>query len=209
MFHGTRVTLGHVYYRPDSKKADKFETLIDILRDDGLIQALDGTLLRAATNAPVGELRDGFVLAVTGVRLADGSLIVKDSGRIRLGTRFIVDGRRTYCVADLIEAVGGTVDEDELIRIADGPAMPFHWEFGDILPKPEDFLLASSGTTLEDIYKASEWESRRPRMPAPMVLDGGEVLPLSQADLAVMSRNEPLDLEPGMIPGAEAFRNDG
>ena len=31
-FHGTRVTPGHVYYRPDSKKPYKFETLIDVLR---------------------------------------------------------------------------------------------------------------------------------------------------------------------------------
>ena len=35
-FHSTRVTPGHVYYRPDSKMSYKYETLIDVLRDDGL-----------------------------------------------------------------------------------------------------------------------------------------------------------------------------
>ncbi|MEL6661003.1 MAG: hypothetical protein AAFR36_31420, partial [Bacteroidota bacterium] len=60
-FHGTRVTPGHVYYRADSKKSHKFETLIDILRDDGVIQHQDGTLIRAATNVPVDSPRDGFV----------------------------------------------------------------------------------------------------------------------------------------------------
>ncbi|MEL6661066.1 MAG: hypothetical protein AAFR36_31740, partial [Bacteroidota bacterium] len=60
-FHGTRVTPGHVYYRADSKKSHKFELLIDILRDDGVIQHQDGTLIRAATNVPVDSPRDGFV----------------------------------------------------------------------------------------------------------------------------------------------------
>ena len=69
---------------------------------------------------------------------------------------------------------------DELIRVDDGDPMPFHWHLGDKLPKPEDFVLECSGTTLEDIYKVAEWESQRPHMPAPMVMDGGPVQPLSQ-----------------------------
>jgi hypothetical protein len=196
-FHGTRVTPGHVYYRPDSKRADKYETLIDVLRDDGMIEDRDGVQLRAATNVPVDGPLDRFVQAVTGALRPDGNVDVKEQGRIRLGTRFIVrtdKTRKDYSVADLIEAGGGVVGDDELIRVGDGPGIPFHWDFDDSLPKPEDFVLAASGTTLEDIYKAAEWESQGPRLPAPMVLDGGPVQPLKGAELSVLPRNEPLNL---------------
>lgn len=196
-FHGTRVTPGHVYFRPDSKKNYKFETLIDVLRDDGVIKHQDGTLVRAATNVPVGDARDGFISAITGTRQADGSVEIKQQGRVRLGTRFILsdgDTHKSWSVADLIE-VGGGVVEDEMIRTDDGDPMPFHWDFSDTLPKPEDFVLACSGTTLEDIYKAAEWESQAPRLSAPTVLDGGPVQPLKGADLDGMPRNEPLDVD--------------
>ena len=72
-FHGTRVTPGHVYYRPDSKKSYKYETLVDVLRDDGVIKHQDGTLIRAATNVPVDSPRDGFVQAVARKRNSDGT----------------------------------------------------------------------------------------------------------------------------------------
>ena len=198
-FFGTRVTPGHVYYRADSKKAPKFETLIDILRDDGVIQKQDGTLIRAATNVPVGDPRDGFVKASTGTRRADGTLDEQDQGRIRLGTRFIMgEGkqRKHWSIADVIEHAGGVVGEDEMIRVGEGPAMAFHWEFGDTLPKPEDFVLEASGTSLEDIYKAAEWEGQQPQMPAPMVMDGGSVQPLPHKALNAMPRNEPLSFAP-------------
>ncbi|MEO1324943.1 MAG: hypothetical protein AAFV59_18280, partial [Pseudomonadota bacterium] len=193
-FHGTRVTPGHVYYRADSKKSHKFELLIDILRDDGVIQHQDGTLIRAATNVPVDSPRDGFVKVVTGTRKPDGTIIPRCEGRIRLGTRFIADNR-SFAVADLIKAGGGVVGEDEMIRVNGCAPMPFFWDFGDTLPKPEDFVLACSNTTLEDIYKAAEWESQGPRLPAPMVMDGGPIRPLSTTALNVMPRNEPLDLD--------------
>lgn len=196
-FHGTRVTPGHVYYRPDSNRADKYETLIDILREDGMIENRDGVELRAATNAPVDGPLDGFVKAVTGTRNVDGTVDLKEVGRIRLGTRFLVSAgkeHKSFAVADLIKAGGGVVDDDELIRIGDGPGMPFHWEFGDTLPKPEDFVLACSSTTLKDIYMAAEWESQAPRLPAPVVLDGGPVQPLSSAALSIRPRNEPLNV---------------
>lgn len=199
-FHGTRVTPGHVYYRADSKKSHKYETLIDVLRDDGVIKHQDGTLIRAATNVPVGDPQDGFVRAITGTLKSDGSVDVNDAGRIRLGTRFLVGTgkeRKSWAVADLIEAGGGVVGDDELIRVDDGEPMPFLWDLGDTLPKPEDFVLACSGTTLEDIYKAAEWESQGPRLPAPMVLDGGAVQPLPHSAKLTMPRNEPLTVQSG------------
>ncbi len=208
-FHGTRVTPGHVYYRPDSKKSYKYETLIDVLRDDGVIQKQDGTLIRAATNVPVDSPRDGFVRAIAGRRKADGTFEQTDEGRIRLGTRFLVgDGeeRKSFAVADLIERNGGVVGEDKLIHVGDGPGVPLTWDFGDTLPKPEDFVLACSGTTLEDIYKAAEWESQGPRLPAPMVLDRGPVQPLKGAALSAMPRNEPLNVAHAPVASAKPQR---
>ncbi len=208
-FHGTPVTPGHVYYRPDSKNSYKYETLIDVLRDDGMIEHSDRVKLRAATNVPVGTPRDGFVMAITGTRRPDGGVDIKEQGRIRLGTRFLVgEGkeRKSWAVADLIKAGGGVVGDDELIRVGDGPGMPFHWDFGDTLPKPEDFVLACSQTTLEEIYNAAEWESQGPRLPAPMRLDRGPVEPLKGAALSAMPRNEPLDVSFDGMPTAKPQR---
>lgn len=208
-FHGTCVTPGHVYYRPDSKRADKYETLIDVLRDDGMIEYRDGIKRRAATNIPVGDPRDGFVQAVARKRRSDGTFEQSDAGRIRLGTRFLVgEGRecKSFAVADLIEADGGVVGEDELIYVGDSEPMQFLWEFSDMLPNPEDFVLACSGTTLEDIYRAAEWEDRGPRLPAPMMLDGGAVRPLNGVARSAMSRNEPLAVE---FDGRPTLQNSG
>ena len=204
-FHGTRVTPGHVYYRPDSKKSYKYGTLIDVLRDDGVIQKQDGTLIRAATNVPVDSPSDGFVRAVSGRRKADGTFEQTDEGRIRLGTRFLIGTgkeRKSWAVADLIERNGGVVGEDELIHVGDGPGVPLTWDFGDTLSKPEDFVLACSGTTLEDIYKAAEWESQGPRLPAPTLLDRGPVQPLKGAALSAMPRNEPLNVAHAPVAAA-------
>ncbi len=180
-----------------------------MLRDDGMIEHRDGIKLRAATNVPVGDPRDGFVQAVTQIRKADGTVVKNDEGRIRLGTRFLVgEGkeRKSFAVADLIEHGGGVVGEDELIRVGDGEPMPFLWDFGETLPKPEDFVLACSGTTLEDIYEAAEWESQGPRLPAPMVLDRGPVQPLKGAALSAMPRNEPLDVTHAPMAAAKPQR---
>jgi hypothetical protein len=86
-------------------------------------------------------------------------ILENNQGRIRLGTRFLVGTgkkRKSFAVADLIEHGGGVVGDDELVRMGDGDPMPFPWDFGETLPKPEDFVLACSGTTLEYIYKAAE-----------------------------------------------------
>lgn len=166
-------------------------------------------MIRAATNVPVDSQLDGFVLAVVQIRKADGTVEQIDEGRIRVGTRFLVGTgkeRKSFAVADLIEAGGGVVGEDELIRFGDGPATPFLWDFCDTLPKPEDFVLACSGTTLEDIYKAAEWESQDPRLPAPKVLDRGTVQPLKGAALSAMPRNEPLNVTHAQVAPARLQR---
>lgn len=187
-FYGTRVTPGHVYYRPDSERSyKKYETLIDLLRDDGIIEHQDGRLIRAATNVSVGSPNDGFVRAVAGRRKADGTFEQTDKGRIRLGTRFLVgddEDRKSFTVAEIIEQYGGAVAEDELIHVDGGPGVPFTWDLGDTLPKPEDYVLACSNTTLEEIYKAAEWENQGPRFPAPTQLDRSPSQPLKGAALS-------------------------
>ncbi len=85
------------------------------------------------------------------MRCRHGTFEQSDEGHIRLGTRLLVSTgkeRKFWAVADLIEAGGRIVGDDKLIRFGDGEPMPFLWDFGDTLPKPEAFLLAWSGTTL-------------------------------------------------------------
>lgn len=48
------------------------------------------------------------------------------------------------------------------------------------MTKPEDYILKRSGTTLEEIYKAAEWEEQRPYMPLPVSLDSGTASPSAQ-----------------------------
>jgi len=78
-FHGTFVTPGHVYYREDSKKANKFEPLIDILRADGIIRHQDGTLIRATTGCEVGSKDDEQFWAFT-VDQVDGGEVARANG---------------------------------------------------------------------------------------------------------------------------------
>jgi len=191
-FFGTGVTPGHVYFRADNDKAHKFETLIDILRDDGVIETAEGVSIRAATGLPIDDPRDGFVQAVTGEILDDGAIAVRERGELRLGTRFITEDGRDYCIADLIEALGSKIDENGLICRDNGEAKPFHWDLSETLPKPEDYVLKRSGTSLEKIYQASEWEAQRPQMPPPMRRDGGPVGPLPASEISRVEPNTPL-----------------
>jgi len=59
------------------QKAHKFETLIDVLRDDGVIKIQDDSLIRAATTVPVGDPRDGFAWAIKGKRHRMGGKITR------------------------------------------------------------------------------------------------------------------------------------
>jgi hypothetical protein len=67
----------------------------------------------------------------------------------------------------------------------------------DTIPNPEDFVLARSQTSLEDIYRAGQWESVGPQMSPPLVLDGGPVQPLPDYQLDMMPRNTPIALVEG------------
>ena len=191
-FFGTGVTPGHVYLRSEQGRPDRFETLIDILRDDAAIVTVDGQRIRASTGVPVGDPKDAFIQAVTGSVLDDGAISVRQMGKLRLGTRFITPDGRDHCLSDLIDAVGATVTCDGLVQIGSDDPRPFHWDFAEELPRPEDYILSRSGTNLTEMYRASEWHEQQPRLPAPLMRDGGPVAPASTFDKGQIAPNRPL-----------------
>lgn len=215
-FFGTFVTPAHVYRRIDADGAYAFQPLIDILRDDGVIQAIDGLEIRAATGICTNDPRDRFVWTIAGDGTPGGSgICVREKRQLRLGTRFITPDGRDFCIADLIEIAGGVVTDEGLVRLGDAE-MPFHWSFSEQLPKPEDYILQRSGTTLVEIYRAAEWEGRRPSLPAPLMTGGVPVQPFTQSELADMPRNMPLALRGGAYAAAKrpmlagrSTRNEG
>ena len=206
-FHGTFVTPGHIYFRPDSRKAKKFEPLIDILRDDGMIQHKDGTLIRASTGCEVGSADDEEFWAFLIYVDDHGHERVRDKTKLRYGTRWMDDIGRHFSMRTYLEAIGVEIVKDGPLKgyarwKETGITSLFTWVLSDTLPKPEDFVLARSGTTLGAIYQAGQWESLHPSMPAPMVLDRGPVQPLSAESLNGMPRNEPLAFQFG-TPSSE------
>jgi hypothetical protein len=201
-FFGTGVTPGHVYYRPDSKKRHKFEPLIDILRDDGVVQKGDGSLIRAATNCEVGSEDDRELWAFTVYEDKDGNECIRDKKKLRLGTRWMLPNGNHFSMCEYMQGIGLELLPNGYVRWKQtGLITPFVWTLSDTLPNPEDFVLAQSGTTLEDIYKAAEWEAMHPDMPPPMLRDSGPVQPLSQAGLTLMPRNTPLAMREGGFTG--------
>lgn len=168
---GLMVTPGHVTLCGDGSFAGRHVPVIDIPRSDGALVMQDGSLVRAATGCPVGSEGDRWVTAVVGHARKGGLVEVVEAGRIRLGTRVITAEKLDVSVLGLIRAAGGAVGEDGLIRAGgadgDGEPMPFRWSFTAALPKPEDYVLARSATTLADIHTAGEWEGVVPNMAAP------------------------------------------
>ena len=170
--HGLMTTPGHVTLCADGPFSGQHVPVLDILRTDGAIVLEDGRKVRAGTGCPLDSEGDAYLTAVVGERTADGAVRVIESGRIRAGTRFILPDKTDVCVLDLIREAGGEIGEDGLVRPAGaGPetlGQPFRWPFTERLPKPEDYVLQRSATTLEDIFAANEWEAVGPQVPGPV-----------------------------------------
>lgn len=171
-FHGTMTTPGHAFYCTDGKFKGQHVPILDILRSDGAIQQKDGTAIRAATNCRVGSLEDQFVWAITGTDEGD-RIVVKNKGRIRLGTRAIMPDGRDLSILESLTELYGPINENGIsqnnVNIL---TQVFHWSLGDDLPTPEDYVLQRSAVTMQDIYQHGEWERGfQPQMPAPY---GGE-----------------------------------
>jgi len=69
--------------------------------------------------------------------------------------------------------------------------MPFIWTFSENLPNPEEFVLSRSQTSLEEIYRAGQWEAMAPTMPVPLMRESGPVARMSERQLGATPRNLP------------------
>lgn len=208
-FHGTFVTPGHVYYCAGGKFEGGFAPLIDILRDDGVVQHEDNTLIRAATGCKVGSELDAEIWVLGIEADANGVYHEKIRKKLRLGTRFIIPDGSSISIAEDLRKIGMRARADGFVEhIVTGQKALYQWPVGGQMPpNPEDYVLQRSGTTLEDIYRAGEWEGQRPQMPTPMIRDGGEITPVSERTLMAMPRNVPMAMREGTPPDASPKLN--
>ena len=169
------VTLcGHVPGEEDTASGPfmgRHVPLIDILCADGAVVRQDGSLVRAATNEPVGSRADAFVhlaYSRTGEELKAG---VSHEDSVRAGTKLITPEGNTVSVLGVIEANGYAFDEETGLvsrPLDDGtPGVPGPLPFFGEPPRPEDHVLNRSGTSLEAIHAAGEWEGEGSQLPAP------------------------------------------
>lgn len=199
-FHGTFVTPAHVYFCAGGTYEGKFVPLIDILRDDGVVQHADGSLIRASTGCEVVSEDDEPFWAFLLYEDENGMERVREKRQLRLGTRWMMPNGRHFSMREYMEGCGiELVESGELegyVRSKKtGLTTVFAWTLSDTLPNPEDFVLRRSQTTLEDIYRASEWESVHLQMPAPVTMDSGPVQPLSVQQFDNMPRNTPIGFQ--------------
>ena len=174
-FWGTGVTPGHAYYCADGKFQDRHVPLMDILRTDGAIMRADGTMVRAATNCEVGSMGDIMIYASANIQKPDGSWTGPKPGQIRFGTRVIMPDGKSMSLMEIAATEGWRVSDDGymvgMLRNGDGSLeeQRFHFPYiyGEHLPSPEDYILARSAVTLEEIYAAGEWEQIGTQMRPP------------------------------------------
>lgn len=185
---GLGVTPGHATLCGDGPHEGRFRPVMDILIDDGAVVNEDGSLRRLSTNAPVGS-NDDLPVQVALVRPFAGrdakgrerrSLKAVELGWLRTGTRFIKPGsaeEREAAGDGTTAAIGDEFTLGEVIRAngwqlvtkgrlrgmirqrpSDSPK-PFPWG-GDALPRPEDYVLAKSGVTLDELRQAANGPGR-------------------------------------------------
>lgn len=142
---GLKVTPGHVFLCGDGPNKGSFEPLIDIIRRDGALVKEDGSLVRPSVDAPVGSDADRLV-RVLYVSDPDGD---PKPATLRAGTRlFLSDAEVT--IAEILEDQGYELTDEGLVAKNGEVPEPLHW-FG-IPPKHEDYILAKSGLTLDELY---------------------------------------------------------
>lgn len=136
-FHGTFVTPGHVYFCAGGKYEGRFAPLIDILRDDGVVQHEDGTLIRAATGFALGSDDDKEFWAFTAYEDKDGTERIRDKKKLRLGTRWMLPNGHHFTMREYMAGVGIELLDDGYVQFkATGLKAPFIWTFSANLPNP-------------------------------------------------------------------------
>jgi len=195
-FHGLKMTPGHATFCAEGKFAGQHVPILDILRSDGCVMKADGTIIRAATNCKMGSLEDQHVWIAAGFE-RDGKFCATEKGRIRLGTRMILDDGHDFSLYEHYTKMFGSVDEDGFFK--DGKnitEMVFHWPQGSRLPKPEDYIMQKSRVTVEDIYQHGEWERAfPPQLTAPFTGESGPSYKSDPTLHASAPPNIPLSME--------------
>lgn len=215
--HGTFMTPGHVTLcgrveGEDHPFAGRHVPILDILRTDGALVAKDGSLVRAATACPVGSDGDRMVEAFTGDVADDGTMIVRERGLIRLGTRHVGPDGQVVRIQEVIAQAGLHVREDGRLTHCphdpDAPCFPLHWAFGKRLPRPEDYVLTSSDVTLAEIYAAGEWEGQGTYLPGPDEVSAGQAATAPEAASDAI-RPKPRPNIPLRLQGKTRMEADG
>lgn len=147
-FHGLKVTPGHVFLCGNGEFAGQHRMLMEILRSDGTIVGADGTVLRAATNAPVESREDAFVQVAY---LTDGNDSLMQSGRMRAGTLILTPEGESKTVLTCLEEDGYRFDAESGLIAKDGEEPHALYWYGEI-PRPEDYVLKRSELTDADLY---------------------------------------------------------
>lgn len=204
---GLMVTPGHVTLCGDGPFAGQHVPILDILRSDGALVRADGSFVRAATGVPLGHADDGFVWAVTGQITAEG-FVVNEARALRRGTRVLTAAGHDFSLAELIAANGGTITDDGLVLGSSGQGVPFVWTLSSRLPGPEDYVLARSAVTLEDIFHAAEWEDQLPSMPAPRTLQPADIEPEPNTPLALRAERATGEQGPRSFAAAVSRRGE-
>ncbi|MEP1536468.1 MAG: hypothetical protein ABJQ34_06780 [Paracoccaceae bacterium] len=179
-FWGTGITPGHACFCADGKFRGNHVPIMDILRTDAAMMRADSTMFRAATNCEVGSIGDRLIHAAASVQAPNGSWTEPKPGKVRFGTQIVLSDGRHISFMEIAESNGWQISNDGyMVVMAKGDdgtlqAQKFHfpYTYGENLPKPEDYILARSAVTLEEIYAAGEWEQIGTRMPAPTGMVG-------------------------------------
>jgi len=193
-FFGTQVTPGHHFLRGDGPKEGRYQALLDILCEDGVLLRKSGARVRAATNCKVGS--EGDRLIPIDWTEDGGKTFQRD--RIRLGTPFLLPGRQYITVQHFIAQLGYRLTEEGLVDYGDGqPPRPFQSKVPP--PRPEAYVLAVSGKTLEELRQAPD-DFERSGMPIfdPASLPGLHAL---EADPRLQAQKSRLQLGRGYTPG--------
>lgn len=121
---------------------------MDIILADGAVVDRDGSLIRAATNLPVGSDGDQFIKVSY---ITDKAQTIYSHGKMRLGTLIMgQDDKDDWRILDALKGEGYQILENGLITKDGEEAHPLYW-FGEV-PKPEDYILAKSALTVADLY---------------------------------------------------------
>ena len=174
-FWGTGTTPGHAYFCADGPNKGKHAPIMDILRLDGAIMHADGRMIRAGTGCVVGSMGDLMIHAAATTQKLNGSWTNPKLGKVRFGTRVILPDGRDMSFLEMAHEEGWNITDEGYmvgrIKSNDGTVQErvFHFPYthGEYLPNPEDYILARSAVTLEEIYAAGEWEQIGTQMTAP------------------------------------------